>query len=146
MIGGRRVAWIDEQHPWSADRTPSGQAAPRALPRSAGAIPASLFLRAARSSGSCDSAQSQGAFYQPAADAKISHIDARDIARAAAVVLTKPGHEGKAYDPFYADYLIDLSQYYRKGGAGTVTNAVQEVTGRDPVNFEQFVRDKATAF
>ena len=134
--------------------------------------------------------KSQGAFYQPAADAKISHIDARDIARVAAVVLTKPGHEGKAYDltgpqglsygeaaeilsrvlgkkvnyvavsdeaakagmlgagipEFYADYLIDLSQYYRKGGAARVTTSVKDVTGRDPVTFEQFVRDNASAF
>ena len=41
---------------------------------------------------------SQNAFYQPAADAKISHIDVRDIARVAAKALTETGHEGKAYD------------------------------------------------
>lgn len=40
---------------------------------------------------------SQGAFYQPAADGKVSHIDVRDIAAVAAKVLTENGHEGKTY-------------------------------------------------
>lgn len=39
----------------------------------------------------------QSAFYQSAADARISHIDARDIGAVAARVLTGKGHEGKAY-------------------------------------------------
>jgi len=38
-----------------------------------------------------------GAFYQPAGDAKISHVDVRDIARVAATALTGSGHEGKVY-------------------------------------------------
>ncbi len=38
------------------------------------------------------------AIHLPAADARISHIDARDIARVAARVLTTSGHEGKAYE------------------------------------------------
>ncbi|MGH8773124.1 MAG: NAD(P)H-binding protein, partial [Burkholderiales bacterium] len=42
--------------------------------------------------------KARGAIYQPAADAQISHIDVRDIARVAARVLTSPGHEGKAYE------------------------------------------------
>lgn len=42
--------------------------------------------------------KSQDAIYQPAGDARISHIDVRDIARAATRVLTAPGHEGKAYE------------------------------------------------
>jgi hypothetical protein len=47
---------------------------------------------------------------------------------------------------FYVDYLIDLSQFYRNGGAARVTNTVKEITGRDPASFEQFVRDNAAAF
>ena len=39
----------------------------------------------------------EGALYQPAADAKISHVDARDIAAVAVKALTEPGHEGKTY-------------------------------------------------
>jgi uncharacterized protein YbjT (DUF2867 family) len=41
--------------------------------------------------------KSQGAFYHSAADARISHVDARDIGAVAARTLTDAGHEGKAY-------------------------------------------------
>lgn len=41
---------------------------------------------------------SQGAFYAPAGDAKVSVVDVRDIASIAAKALTESGHEGKAYD------------------------------------------------
>lgn len=40
---------------------------------------------------------SQGEFYQPAADGKVSHIDVRDIAAVAAKALTGDGHQGKTY-------------------------------------------------
>jgi uncharacterized protein YbjT (DUF2867 family) len=40
---------------------------------------------------------SQGEFYQPAADGKVSHIDVRDIAAVAAKALTEDGHQGKTY-------------------------------------------------
>jgi uncharacterized protein YbjT (DUF2867 family) len=33
----------------------------------------------------------------PAGDARVSYVDARDIAAVAAVTLTEPGHEGRAY-------------------------------------------------
>jgi uncharacterized protein YbjT (DUF2867 family) len=39
----------------------------------------------------------EGVLYQPAADARISHIDARDIAAVAVKALTEAGHEGKIY-------------------------------------------------
>jgi uncharacterized protein YbjT (DUF2867 family) len=39
----------------------------------------------------------KGAFHQPLGPAKISHVDARDIAAVAAKVLTSDGHAGKAY-------------------------------------------------
>lgn len=39
----------------------------------------------------------EGVFYQPLADARVSYIDARDIAAVAAAALTGDGHEGKAY-------------------------------------------------
>ncbi len=134
--------------------------------------------------------KSKGAIYQPAADAKISHIDVRDIARVAARVLTTRGHEGKAYElsgpealsyddaanalsrvlgrqiryvplsdedaktgmlsagvpGFYADHLLDLFRVYRSGVASRVTPAVEDITGRDPIAFEQFVRDYIRAF
>jgi uncharacterized protein YbjT (DUF2867 family) len=40
---------------------------------------------------------SQGQFYQPAGDGKVSHVDVRDIAAVAAKALTTTGHEGKTY-------------------------------------------------
>jgi uncharacterized protein YbjT (DUF2867 family) len=40
----------------------------------------------------------QGNYYAPAADARISMVDARDVAAVAARALTEDGHAGKAYD------------------------------------------------
>ena len=40
----------------------------------------------------------KSAFFAPAGDAKVSAIDARDIAAVAAAALTEPGHEGQVYD------------------------------------------------
>jgi uncharacterized protein YbjT (DUF2867 family) len=42
--------------------------------------------------------KSQGAFYLPAGEARVSEIDYRDIAKVAAVTLTEDGHIGKSYD------------------------------------------------
>jgi uncharacterized protein YbjT (DUF2867 family) len=42
--------------------------------------------------------KSQGAFYAPLGDAKVSYVDARDVAAVAFSTLTKDGHEGKAYE------------------------------------------------
>lgn len=133
--------------------------------------------------------KAQGAFYQPAEDARISHVDIRDLARVAARVLTGAGHDGKAYDltgpaaityddiastltkvlgrevryvritpeaykqgamgagipEGYADALVDLVRYYREDQASRVSPAVREITGQDPVPFEQFARDHAAA-
>ena len=43
------------------------------------------------------SIQGEGRIYSPAGEAQIPMIDTRDIAAAAAAVLTEPGHEGKRY-------------------------------------------------
>lgn len=40
----------------------------------------------------------EGVFYAPAGDAKVSVVDVRDIASVAAKVLTELGHENKTYD------------------------------------------------
>jgi uncharacterized protein YbjT (DUF2867 family) len=134
--------------------------------------------------------RAERAFYLPAGQAKVNHIDVRDIARVAAKALMAPGHAGKAYNlsgpkaisyaevadilsevlgkqvryvavpddaaksamiaggapELYADYLIELNQYFRAGGAAGVSSAVKDVTGRDPIMFEQFARDYAAAF
>ena len=45
-----------------------------------------------------DSIQKQGQLFAPIGDAKISAVDVRDIAAAAAAALTEPGRENKIYD------------------------------------------------
>jgi len=40
----------------------------------------------------------EGRFFAPAGDSRVSVVDVRDIAAAAVVALTKSGHEGKTYD------------------------------------------------
>lgn len=40
---------------------------------------------------------SQSAFYSASGDARISHVDVRDIAAVAVQALTEPGHAGRAY-------------------------------------------------
>jgi uncharacterized protein YbjT (DUF2867 family) len=131
-----------------------------------------------------------GEIAQPAAWAPISFVDARDVARAAAAVLTGDGHDGHVYSltgpqaltferaaqtfaavldqpcafvelsdqqakarmlrrgvpEFYADALIEVSRAYRDGGAETVTDTVQELTGRHPTSLSTFVRDYQHVF
>ena len=41
--------------------------------------------------------QTEGAFYSASGDAKISHVDVRDIAAMAVRALTEPHHDGKVY-------------------------------------------------
>lgn len=45
-----------------------------------------------------DALLQHGVYPQPLGDAGVSRVDARDIAEAAAVALTTPGHEGQSYD------------------------------------------------
>lgn len=47
---------------------------------------------------------------------------------------------------FYTGALIEVGQAYRDGGADTVTQTVQEVTGTTPITFERFVRDHKKMF
>ena len=53
------------------------------------------------------SIMAQGTFYEALADARVSHVDTRDIAVAAATVLTEAGHEGQAYDITGPEALTD---------------------------------------
>ncbi len=58
----------------------------------------------------------EGAFYSASSDARISHVDVRDIAAVAVNVLTEPRHQGKAYTLSgpealtYDDMANELSQ------------------------------------
>ena len=42
--------------------------------------------------------RSQSALFAPAAEALVSHVDVRDVARVAAAALTRPGHRGNTYE------------------------------------------------
>jgi uncharacterized protein YbjT (DUF2867 family) len=129
------------------------------------------------------------AFADSVGDARVSHIDARDVGQVAAQVLTEPGHEGRAYllsgseavtheevagtltlalgrpikfirvdDDGYrkalareglpaedVEALVDISRYIRTGAGSTITQTVQELTGRPATPLEQFCRDYASA-
>jgi uncharacterized protein YbjT (DUF2867 family) len=61
--------------------------------------------------------QATGALHLPAADARISFIDLRDIAAVGFTVLTEPGHEGRAYT----------------------------LTGKEPLNYSQVVEKLSRA-
>ena len=45
-----------------------------------------------------ESIRAEGAFYSASGDAKIAHVDVRDIAAVAVQALTDDGHSGKAYE------------------------------------------------
>jgi uncharacterized protein YbjT (DUF2867 family) len=132
-----------------------------------------------------DTIRQQSAIYLPCGDAREGHVDARDIARVAARVLTSAGHEGKSYvltgpellsyseaaDKLSAvlgrtivyvnvseadhkksllemgvpadsvDKLLDLYRFIREGRASATSTAIKDVTGRDPISFDQFARE-----
>jgi uncharacterized protein YbjT (DUF2867 family) len=49
-------------------------------------------------------------------------------------------------DWFIFVVLLMLDSYYKKGIAAQITNSVEEVTGRKPISFSQFVNDHVQAF
>lgn len=134
--------------------------------------------------------RTENAFYAPLGEGKVSYIDCRDVAAAAAVVLTsnKPlkevytltgpkaisGHEAAEiltkelgrpikYVPITAQVasetmlkmgtpewfvraLLDLYASYRQGEGEAISTSVQDLTGRAPYTFEQYVRENKAAF
>jgi uncharacterized protein YbjT (DUF2867 family) len=79
-----------------------------------------------------DTIRQQGAFYEPADDARTAFIDARDIAAVAVRALTEDGHAGQAYT------LTSGKAHNRH----EVAAAISEATGREvryvPISDEQF--------
>jgi uncharacterized protein YbjT (DUF2867 family) len=53
---------------------------------------------------------------------------------------------GAGLPEWSANALVDLQQFYRRGGASAVTRDVEQLLGRKPTSFEQFSRDYAQAF
>src|SRR2546425_9976152 len=62
--------------------------------------------------------KTQGAFYLPAGEARVSHIGGRDIGSVAAKVLTETGHEWTAYD-LSGPEALTYSQIAEKLSAAT---------------------------
>jgi uncharacterized protein YbjT (DUF2867 family) len=130
-----------------------------------------------------------GTLAEPAADKKISFIDARDIAAVAAEALTRPGHDGQTYTltgseqlsraevvaivgkelnrtityvpvtdeqfraavkgyltPSYLELMSALYGLVRAGVYETVTPTVQQVLGRPPITFAQFVKEHRSSW
>ncbi len=55
----------------------------------------------------------------------------------------KQGALGAGTPPAYAEALVDLDRHISEGKMSQVTPSVKDITGRDPVSFEQFVRAHA---
>jgi len=70
---------------------------------------------------------------------QVRYVDVPDEAARSAIIA------GGAPEQ-YADVLIELNQYFRAGGAAGVSAVVKDVTGRDPITFEQFAREHVAAF
>lgn len=129
--------------------------------------------------------KAEAAFYSASGEAKISHVDVRDIAAVAVKALTEPTHAGKAYTltgpealtydeianelskvlgrPIshislppsdlkqgmlaegmpeeITDRMLDLERHYREDQASRITNDINQVTGREPRQFAEFVRE-----
>ncbi|HTK94332.1 MAG TPA: SDR family oxidoreductase [Terriglobales bacterium] len=66
------------------------------------------------------SIRGQGALYEPM-DAKVSHVDVRDVAAVAVKALLSPGHEGKAYELTGPEAL----------SYGQVADKISRATGRE---------------
>jgi uncharacterized protein YbjT (DUF2867 family) len=133
---------------------------------------------------------SQNAFYQPAGNARVGHVDVRDVAAVAARVLTENGHAGKTYvitgpesltyqevaaklsavlgrpisyvdvapadfkksllgfglPEWLADGLLELFAQFRDGTMDVVTTTVADVAKKEPIRFDRFAQDYASAF
>lgn len=76
--------------------------------------------------------RTQSALYEPLGDAKVSYIDARDIARVAAAILLEDGHDSQAYHLTGPEALSDHD----------VARILSDVTGR-PIQYINISEDAA---
>ena len=126
-----------------------------------------------------------GVFHLPMGSDRCSYIDARDVARAAAVTLVEDGHEGRTYEltgpkalsvedvadilsdatgdqikyvpisdevarrrmledgapEWLTDGLVELQRFWRQENSARVLLTVRNLTGKDPLRFEDFARE-----
>ena len=73
--------------------------------------------------------KAEGAFYSASGEAKISHVDVRDIAAVAVKALTEPNHEGKAYTLSGPEALTydELASELSKVLGRTSTSAIRHI-------------------
>lgn len=64
----------------------------------------------------------------------VNHVDIDDDTAHVAIVES-------GVDPLYANYLINLAHFYRRGGGSQATDQVESITGKLPRSFDQYVRD-----
>jgi uncharacterized protein YbjT (DUF2867 family) len=84
-------------------------------------------------------------------NARVAEILSEDTGREIHYVDLPPGQFKQALQAagvpeWSANALIDLQQFYRRGGASAVTDEVGRLLGRKPISFEQLSRDYAEAF
>jgi uncharacterized protein YbjT (DUF2867 family) len=58
----------------------------------------------------------------------------------------RQGLIGSGMPDGYADAYLDLMRFYRSGDAAVVSDDIRRVTGREPIAFEQYARDRGSAF
>ena len=58
----------------------------------------------------------------------------------------KQGALSMGMPPVYVDALVDLDRAYASGELAATTTAVRDLTGRDPIAFEEFAKDYADRF
>jgi uncharacterized protein YbjT (DUF2867 family) len=133
----------------------------------------------------------EGILYGTSGEGRVGMVDTQDVAAVAKVVLTEPGHTGRAHvltgpeslsgedmattlasvlgrevryvdvapddykqtllgfglpEPLAEDIRVLYGELFREGAGDLVTTHVQDVTGRPPRSFEEFVRDHAAVF
>jgi len=81
-----------------------------------------------------------GIYPMPIGTAGISSIDSRDVAEAAAVTLTTPGHEGQTYD------LVSSSQITGPGNAALWSKALGKPVNYTGHDFDAWEKQMATQF
>lgn len=70
---------------------------------------------------------------------KINYVDVPENA-------ARQGMQSAGMPDLIVDTLLELYASYKAGQASTLSPAVEQVTGKQPISFEQFARDYAEAF
>ncbi len=58
----------------------------------------------------------------------------------------RAGMKSHGVPDVYADHLVDLDRWYESGKGDQLTSSIRDITGREPTNFESFVKEFAAEF